>query len=557
MSQERAGREAVAAVRDAPQAARAGAHDAFVARRVQVEADGTRHVHLDRTYRGLAVLGGDVIVHSAADGRLESATLTLKTPLDLAVVPAVTADQATATALTRFTGTRNATTATLTIDALGTEPKLVWEVVVEGTAADRSPSRLHVLVDALTGRPGADWDTYSAFLHDQQRAPRQTEHTPQAQSRAAEAGATPTGAGTAEPATATLPGTGRGYQVGRVDLSTTRTATGYTLTDPKRGKGETRDAGNRTAPGDHPPAGWGTAFTDADNAWGDGTLTNRATVAVDAHYGIQATWDFYKNVLGRNGIRGDGVGARSFVHYGKNYANAGWDDATFSMIYGDGKAGSAPFTQLDVAGHEMTHGVTAATAGLVYTGDAGGLNEATSDIMGTLVEFNADNPADAPDYVIGEKLDIRGDGTPLRWMDDPSKDGKSVGCWSVTTQFLNPHHSSGVGNHFFYLLAVGSGKTKWGTSPTCDGSKVTGIGNTDAAKLWYRALTTYMTTNTDYPGARTATIKAARDLFGRNSTRCRAVEKAWSAVGVAPTASTCNGDTATAAAASATGSTGS
>ncbi|MFF9647268.1 M4 family metallopeptidase [Kitasatospora aureofaciens] len=536
-SQEQAGREAIAAVRKAPEALQAGADDAFSPRRVQVEANGTRHVHLDRTYRGLPVLGGDVIVHSAADGRLDSTTLTLTAPLHLSTTPAVTADQAIATALGRFTGNRTGSSATLKIDALGAEPRLVWESVIEGTAADQAPSRFHVLVDALTGQAGASWDSHSSFLD---HPVAEQVNSAATRDQPADADAAPTGAGTA--AAAEL-GKGHGYQVGGVSLSSSRNAGGYTLSDPSRGNGETRDAGNRTAPRDRPPAGWGTAFTSTDNVWGNGSLADRATVAVavDAHYGIQATWDFYKNVLGRNGIRGDGVGARSFVHYGTNYSNAGWDDASFSMIYGDGAHGSAPFTQIDVAGHEMTHGVTAATAGLVYTGDAGGLNEATSDIMGTMVEFNAANPADAPDYLIGEKLNIHGDGTPLRWMDDPAKDGRSVSCWSRNTRNLDPHFSSGVGNHFFYLLAVGSGSSKWGTSPTCDRSGLTGIGNNDATRIWYRALTTYMTSNTNYPGARTATINAARDLFGKNSSRCRAVEAAWSGVGVTPTASTCNG----------------
>ncbi|MER6399547.1 M4 family metallopeptidase [Kitasatospora sp. NPDC001603] len=537
VSQEQAGREAIAAVHATPEASRAGTDDAFSTRRVQVEANGTRHVHLDRTYRGLPVLGGDVIVHSAADGRLDSASLTLAAPLNLSTTPTVTADQAIATALSRFTGTRTDTSATLKIDALGADPRLVWESVIEGTAPDQAPSRFHVLVDALTGQAGASWDTYSSFLHDHPVA-EQSKPAAATRSHQATADAAPTGAGTTA---AGALGTGHGFQVGNVSLSSSRNSNGYTLIDPNRGNGETRDAGNRTAPRMHPPAGWGTAFTDSDNVWGNGALNDRATVAVDAHYGIQATWDFYKNVLGRNGIRGDGVGARSFVHYGTNYPNAGWDDASFSMIYGDGPGGSAPFTQIDVAGHEMTHGVTAATAGLVYSGDAGGLNEATSDIMGTMVEFNAANPADTPDYLIGEKLNIHGNGTPLRWMDDPAKDGRSVSCWSGSTRNLDPHFSSGIGNHFFYLLAVGSGSSNWGTSPTCNRSNLTGIGNNDATRIWYRALTTYMTSNTDYPGARTATVNAARDLFGRNSTRCRAVEAAWSGVGVAPTASTCNG----------------
>ncbi|MFB7864660.1 M4 family metallopeptidase [Streptomyces sp. NPDC056069] len=294
-----------------------------------------------------------------------------------------------------------------------------------------------------------------------------------------------------------------------------------------------------TATNDSPPAGWGKAFTDTDNVWGNGALSDRATVAADAHYGIQATWDYYKNVHGRNGIKNDGVGARSFVHYGNNYANAGWDDTSFSMIYGDGAPGDKPFTELDVAGHEMSHGVTSATANLNYFGDAGGLNEATSDIFGTLVEFNANSAADAPDYLIGEKISS----TPLRYMDDPKKDGVSQSCWTTGTKNLDPHYSSGVGNHFFYLLAVGSGSSQWGNSPTCNGGTVTGIGNAAAGKIWYRALTTYMTSGTTYPEARTASIKAAIDLYGASSSQCAAVEKAWSGVAVVPTATTCGAGT--------------
>ncbi|KQV12404.1 MULTISPECIES: M4 family metallopeptidase [unclassified Kitasatospora] len=524
VSTSQAAQDAAAQVAAHPQAVRASPHDTFTPRRSLVDADNARHVHFDRTYQGLPVLGGDVIVHSAPDGRLDTTTLNLQAPLSLSVTPSVTDQQAIATAIELFKGTRKTTTATLKVDALGTDPKLVWEVVVNGTADDQSPSHLHVLVDARTGATGQSWDAYSAFLPENVHAR-----------------GTATGNTTATAVASSGTGTGNGYQTGKVTLSTTGSGTTYTLVDPDRGNGETRDAQNKTATNDTPSAGWGIAFADADNVWGNGALTDRATVAVDAHYGIQATWDFYKNVLGRNGIKNNGAGARSFVHYGTNYGNAGWDDDSFSMIYGDGDVGSKPFTEIDVAGHEMSHGVTAATAGLVYYGDAGGLNEATSDIMGTMVEFNANNAADAPDYLIGEKIDINGNGTPLRWMDKPSKDGKSVDCWSAGTKNLNPHYSSGVGNHLFYLLAVGSGQSQWGNSPTCDGTAVVGIGNDKSAKIWYRALSTYMVSATDYPGARTATVKAARDLYGAGSTECATVEKAWSAVNVAPTATTCGG----------------
>ncbi|PBC71230.1 Zn-dependent metalloprotease [Streptomyces sp. TLI_235] len=533
-SHSKAVQDATAQVAAHPDAVKAGANDQFQVTNVQVDADGTRHVHFNRTYRGLPVRGGDVVVHSAPNGTLDSASLTQAAPLSLSVTPSVTDRQAIAKASQLFRGTRGTSTATLKVDVTGASPQLVWEVVVNGTGEDRSPSHLHVLVDAVTGATGTSWDSFSAFLPDGVK---------RAKTKAAPTAPTAQSAPAALAAAAST-GTGKGYQVGNVSVSTTQnSATSYTLKDPARGNGETRDAQNQTATNDSPPAGWGVAFNDTDNVWGNNALTDRATVAVDAHYGIQATWDFYKNVLGRNGIKNDGVGARSFVHYGTNYDNAGWDDASFAMIYGDGAAGSKPFTEIDVAGHEMSHGVTAATAGLVYSGDAGGLNEATSDIMGTMVEFNANSAADAPDYLIGEKIDINGNGTPLRWMDDPSKDGKSVKCWSTSTKNLNPHYSSGVGNHFFYLLAVGSGQSQWGNSPTCDGSSVTGIGNDASTKIWYRALSVYMTSNTDYPGARTATVKAAKDLYGAGSTECAAVEKAWGAVSVAPTATTCGGTT--------------
>ena len=145
-------------------------------------------------------------------------------------------------------------------------------------------------------------------------------------------------------------------------------------------------------------AGLGSLFIDTDNNWGSGTLSDSATVAADAHYGVSKTWDYYKNVHGRNGIANDGVGALSRVHYGRNYDNAFWSDDCFCMTFGDGNNGvhGNPFVALDVAGHEMSHGVTSRTAGLVYCGESGGLNEANSDIFGTMVEFYTNNPSDKP-----------------------------------------------------------------------------------------------------------------------------------------------------------------
>ena len=257
---------------------------------------------------------------------------------------------------------------------------------------------------------------------------------------------------------------------------------------------------------------------------------------MDAHYGAATTWDYYKNVHKRDGIGGDGKAATSRVHYGDNYVNAFWEDSCFCMTYGDGEGNKAPLTAIDVAAHEMTHGVTSKTAGLEYSGESGGLNEATSDIFGSAVEFSAKNSTDAGDYLVGEKIDINGDGTPLRYQDKPSKDGASRDYWSSTLGNVDVHYSSGPANHFFYLLSEGSGaKTINGVSynsPTYDGSKITGIGRDKATKIWYKALTTYLTSTSKYAQARTATLNAARDLYGASSTEYNTVAAAWTAINV-------------------------
>ena len=178
---------------------------------------------------------------------------------------------------------------------------------------------------------------------------------------------------------------------------------------------------------------------------------------------------------GRAGIWNNGTGARSRVHYGNAYNNAFWDGT--QMTYGDGSGNAKPLTSIDVAGHEMSHGVTENSAALNYRGESGGLNEATSDIFGTAVEFYADDTSastDVGDYLIGEKININGNGTPLRYMDKPSKDGRSADCWSRTVGRLDVHYSSGPLNHWFYLVSEGSGaKTLNGVSynsPTCGGA---------------------------------------------------------------------------------------
>ncbi|MFF4468086.1 M4 family metallopeptidase [Streptomyces sp. NPDC001599] len=475
-------------------------------RDVIVDEDGTQHVRYDRTYHRLPVLGGDFVVHLAPDGDFRGADRATDTPLSLpSVAPKLSAPKAADLASNALRAAnpgelleKLTARPELVVDALHGAPRLAWRTDAAALDSLGNPVARTVLTDAGTGARIDAWDTVESASGD-----------------------------------------GKSLYGGTVPLETTPSGSSYRLKDPTRGDTYTGDAENGTdlcilticlsrAPA--------TLFTDADNHWGTGAADDRASAAVDAQYGTDATWDYYEDVHGRSGIAGDGKGSYNRVHYGNKYNNAFWDDGCFCMTYGDGDGTTfGPLVSLDVAAHEMSHGVTSKTAALTYSGESGGLNEATSDIFGTLVEWHADNSADPGDYRIGEKVVRDGFGREaLRYLDRPSRDGSSADCWSTSLGDLDVHYSSGVANHFAYLLAEGSGARTVGgvayDSPTCDGSTVSGIGRDKLGDIWYRALTVYMTSSTDYAGARAATLSAASDLYGTDSAEYAAVGAAWSAV---------------------------
>ncbi|MER5638536.1 M4 family metallopeptidase [Kitasatospora sp. NPDC002227] len=464
-----------------------GSQEKLVVKDVIADANGTKHFRYERTYAGLPVLGGDMIVHQTAGGVIKGVDKASNAQLaNINTTPALAAPKAQAAALAAESGAALETAPRLVIYAANGTPTLAWETVVSGKESDGTPSKLHVVTDAKTG----------VVLFKNQGIET---------------------------------GTGNGVFVGNVTIGTTLSGSTYQMKDNTRGGMYTTNMANGTS-------GNGTLYTKSTDVWGNGSASNSESAAVDAHYGVEMTWDFYKSTFNRNGIRNDGVGAYSRVHYDSNYTNAFWDDSCFCMTYGDGSGNTHPLTEIDVAGHEMSHGVTAATANLNYSGESGGLNEATSDIMGSMVEFYANNAKDNPDYLIGEMIDLNGNGTPLRYMDQPSKDGQSADYWSSTVGNKDVHYSSGVANHFFYLLAEGSGaKVINGVSynsPTSNGSTLTGIGRDKAMQIWYRALSTYMTSTTNYAAARTATINAANDLYGAGGVEATAVANTWAAVNV-------------------------
>jgi Zn-dependent metalloprotease len=482
---------AVAAARAHGQAFGLDADQALTVRSSSVDPDGTSHVRFDRTFKGLPVTGGDFVVHTDAKGVWKGVNAASTSVRVDSTQPVVSPKTAAADAASAVDFTVSTSAPTLAVYAMDGPARLTWKVAVNGTGAHQEPAGEVVFVDA---RSGALVDKWATEINDA--------------------------------------GTGNSLYLGTVTVQTTPSGGQWQMIDPTRGNARTEDGNNGST-----SSTTGTLFTDADNTWGTGSNTNRQTAAVDADFGVGATWDFYKNTFGRNGIKNDGVGARSLVHVGSNWVNASWSDTCFCMRYGDGDGVSyGPLVSLDVAGHEMTHGVTSATAGLAYRRESGGLNESTSDVMGTMVEFTASTAGDPGDYLIGERFSLKSPQKPLRWMDKPSTDGASADCWSKTVGSLDVHYSSGVGNHLFYLLSEGSGAKSLNgysyNSPTCNGSTVTGIGRTAAAAIWYRALTTYWTSSTNYAGARAGMLSAAADLYGAGSAQYAATAAAWSAVNV-------------------------
>ncbi|MCL2555174.1 MAG: M4 family metallopeptidase, partial [Actinomycetia bacterium] len=151
-------------------------------------------------------------------------------------------------------------------------------------------------------------------------------------------------------------------------------------------------------------------------------------------------------------------------------------------------------------------------------------------------------PSVPGNYFIGQQLNINGNGTPLRYMDKPSKDGASKDYWDSSIGGVDVHYSSGPANHLFYLLSEGSGAKVIGgvsyNSPTKDGLSVPGIGRDNALKLWYKSLTERFTSTTNYAAARTQSLQAAADLWGAGSATYNTVANTWAAIGVGSRVST-------------------
>lgn len=253
-------------------------------------------------------------------------------------------------------------------------------------------------------------------------------------------------------------------------------------------------------------------------------------VANAAHDGARTVYDYFLGTHNRDSLDNRGMKLVSTVHHDKNLNNAFWDGRQMSYGDGDGKTFIPLAMGLDVIGHEMTHGVTEKTANLRYVRQSGALNESWSDVFGEAIEQwkegKSTTPPPAPDWLIGEDVftpTIQGDA--LRSMkapgtshpQDPQPDHMSR-YKDITWDNGGVHVNSGIPNKAAYEAAQTIGTDKLG-------------------KIWYRALTNYLTAGSQFIDAANVTVQSASDIYGPTSAETQAVRDAWNSVGLMPAGS--------------------
>ncbi|MEW6367324.1 MAG: M4 family metallopeptidase [Acidobacteriota bacterium] len=540
----------------------------FRARNAHTDEFGQTHVRFDQYYKGVRVLDGEIIVHLDADGRPLKPTSALCAGIDLSVTPTLTGEVAARVAEDELakagecftdgnelviypvvqvavkpsrSGVRSDDLRASDMMRMvgGYELAYLVETIVQGDSG--AFHRFGTLVEAHTG----------AILRQQDLTVKLSNHT-----------APPSvSLGSLDPWPVT--GTGKSLYSGKVSVSACfygapTWVSPFYLQDVTRGNTTTVDAMHREdrwvwdkncqcflwTPVFDP------IYKDPDNTWGDygwfchgmNTQSDRGqTAAVDAHYAAQVTWDLFQNVFRRNGFSGNGSGVVIRVHYGQMLNDAMVDLNSGLVAIGDGDCiRTRPWASIDVVGHELGHLFEDSCVGLWWGGsEAHALAEANADIIATLAEFYARGaggkgqtiPNAGGNWTLGEQIVLNGGA--LRYMIKPSLDGQSPDAWSpALANIADPHISAGPMNRAFYFMAQGASADP--NSPAYSPylpRGMAGIGNHNAARIWYRAMTVYLTKNATYLDARAACMMAAKDLYGRTSTAV-AVPRAFTAVNV-------------------------
>ncbi|CAL9528457.1 M4 family metallopeptidase [Streptomyces sp. enrichment culture] len=519
-------------------------------------------VRLQQKHRGVPVLGGQYVVRMETGKGRRTVTGTSGkyfTGLTVGTEPAVSEETAvrravTAT-LTRLSGDRltrparngagagddarrgtraenralRGASAGLVVVPRG-EGVLTYHVTVRGThPVSGEPVLQHVYVDARAGYPVLQYSGIKTLAPTTGSTPGTSTSTPAARTGTstpaarARDGAPARGTAPAAPGT---PVTGSGVRLdgGKVPLAVHRPAPDgpYVLSDHTRMAATTGntlttwDARDKdvfdvlgTWPDDLKP------FTSATPDFGQDATDSGA---VDAHWAAAQVFDYYKERHGRTGLDGRGSAVNSLVGvtaFGAPFVNAFWDGT--KMVYGSGDEEFRPLSaDLDVVGHEMTHGVVENTANLVYAGQSGALNEAVADYFGNAIDVDRSGRGmDDPDAgLIGE--DLCRTAAPrdcaLRDLDDGATTAKD---------FLGV--TFGVDNGGVHLNSTIFSGALWDLRQD--------LGPELADRIVYKALSEYLTPLDGFTEGREAVVAAARAL-GATARQVDTVKRSFNAHGI-------------------------
>jgi Zn-dependent metalloprotease len=464
-----------------------------------VDALSMAHVRVQQMYQGLPVLGGEAISHFRSDGSSFADTESLVDGISVDPTPSLTSERAAELAIADYgcesclTDTPRSQLWILRQDGID---HLVYRVQLsrlDGSPASALPVRF---IDAHSGSVVLAFDNLQT-------------------------------------------GTGSSLYSGTVNIGTTFNPSNMQF----HMENVALRFGTFNLNGGTDPAAF-TRVKDADDTW---DAPNKQA-GVDAHYAAEKFFAYLSSVHGRNGLDGAG-GPRtiaafngsgplfsSLIHYGTAFNDAFWNPIANVVMYGDGDGTtfSAPVS-LDLAGHEMTHGLTQFTSGLLFSGESGALSESWSDVLGAMLERNVKGESANTWRIAEDAYTPSTPGDAVRYLDNPHQavDGGLTADddpdhyserYTGAADNGGIHHNSGIANKAFYLVAKGGSHHL--------GGSMTGIGADDAARIWFLALTSYMTSTTNFVGARQATLDAAVALFGSGSPQHQAVNRAWCLVGV-------------------------
>lgn len=555
-----------------------GIREGLAARAAFTNLQGQTVVRLEHTFDGVRVWGSQAIVRVDPEGGFKDRTQSLRAGVELQGQPRLRTEEAVKLIRARFEGGT----------PFKAEPHAELVVFpsrfVGGLASKVDPATGKAVLDrrsVVHAKPASPfvW-AYEVRTgrHDTASGPEELDCLIDATTGALLRVTNGMEAVAPTPAT----GTGKGFYRGSVSLATSQLADGtFALYDTTRGLLPNPDASQYTPDGsgwsptglqvwyeEHDATGASTYNTflfqsNAVNTWGDGQAftqwgsengPNGQSTGVDALSAMASTWDFYKQVFGRDGLDGQGTTTMAYTLLTAPFYidNSWWSVGGHSAYLGAGSypanpSGLQSHTDLDVVAHELTHGLTSPNWSQLLGNSPGmeesGVNEATSDFFAEMVKTYLARPAGAPagaipdtgaDWQIGAGINH---GTPLRRMDKPSLDQRSRDGWHDGIAYMDGHYSSGPINRALYFLSQGSSSHAGDTaySPYLPGG-MAGIGNDSTARIWYKTMTEGFigdgTGSLTMADARQAALDAADELFGGGSTESIAVENAFAAANI-------------------------